>query len=729
MPAFGPGFFHNSILALLLALPLSGSNQKPQDRPSTRQIRVHTSEVVVDANVTDGDGKPVRGLTQSDFEVYEDGIKQQILSFRSIAGNRIEQGAPLVQYQSEAGQASELVGNTPAYPHLVSIIFDKVNVEHTDAMRASAAASAFINKRLGKNDMAAVFGIGFGVHIFQRFTSDRASLLKAVQDATLGNTRVPGDVSAELRTALQNIPSGGSFIPGVDTDEDKIAFAFNADADTLFKYPMLQDVKILVEFRDIDRESRGNQTLEGLLAIIEGQKVIPGRKSLILLSSGFTVAAPGGQFVGGAMDVRAVTGAANRAGVTIYSVDASGLREQSPEADSQSAAQVAIKSKAIAGPRTSIGLLSAAIGLNTLANLEMLADDTGGYTVRNTSDLVGGMDRIGSYLEEYYVLTYMPANPIVDGKYRTISVKLKRSRLNVRARKGYYALPDTDRLPLLGYEAELLEELNAKAPPNKFPVYVGGYFFPGHEDSSTAAVFVQFPLSELQIERHNDTRSYQAHADIMLLVKKPDGSILYRLSRQYDLDGSLENLESTQKKDFSFYRRVPVPPGEYGLEAIVRDRRTGRASVRKTGFHAASGVQGQLGLSSIILGKDSVLAARNEATENPFRLEDPMQVGKVNIVPDLSGVYRKSADKELSIFFTAQTTQPQTPIQCTLEFHRDGISDIKLQQTLIDTAGRPIPCVTRIGLDQLSLGKYELRVTATDGSGSASGTAQFRVDR
>jgi VWFA-related protein len=727
MPAFGPKLFYCSILALLLTLPLSGANQKTQDRPSAQQIRVHTSEVVVDASVTDGDGKPVSGLTQSDFEVYEDGIKQQILSFRTISGNRPAQGPPLPQPQDKAGQPSELVANTSAYPHLISLVFDKVNVEHADAVRASAAASAYVDKHLRKDDVAAVFGIGFGVHIYQSFTNDRAKLMKAVQDATLGNTRYPGDVSAELRTALQTIPTG--LILGVNTDEDKIAFAFDADAATLWTYPMLQDVKILVEFRDIDREGHGNRTLAGLLSIIEGQKVMPGKKSLILFSSGFAIPPLEGQFMGGAMDVRAVTGAANRAGVTIYSVDASGLREQNPEADAQSAAQVAMQTRTVVGPRTSLGLISAAVGLNTLANLELLADDTGGYTVRNTSDLIGGMDRIGAYLNEYYVLTYMPANPITDGKFRTISVKLKRPRLNVRARKGYYAFPDTDRLPLLGYEAELLEDLNAKAPPAKFPIYVGGYSFRGREDSLTAALFVQFPLSELKIEKHNETRSYLEQADILLLVKKPDGSVIYRLGRQYDLDGSLESLESTQKKDFSFYRRVPVSPGDYALEAIVRDRRTGRVSVRKTEFHAASGIQGQLSLSNIILGKDSVLTVRNEATENPFRLEDPLKAAGTNVAPDLSGTYRKSSDKELYVFFTAQTTRAPTPIQCTLEFHKDGSPDIKLQQTLIDTAGRPVPCLAKIGLDQLSPGKYELRVTATDANGSVHGTAQFRVDR
>ena len=717
MPLFGPGLVYYSVLALLMTLPLSGSNQKPQGSPSAQQIRVHTSEVVVDANVTDGNGKPVSGLTQADFDVYEDGIKQQIQSFRSISGNRVEQSSPLPQPQNKAAQLPDLVANTPAYPHLITFVFDKVNVQHADAVRASEAARAYIDKHLRKDDVAAVYGIGFGIHVYQSFTSDRAKLMKAVQDATVGNTRYPGDVSDDIRQAID---ARRATNPQA-TDEDFIARAYDGgDADLL----------ILLKFRDIDREDRGNRTLSGLLSIIEGQRYVPGRKSIIFFSSGFPIAPwASGQNIGGHMDVRAVTGAANRAGVTIYSVDASGLRGEDPEADTKSAAQVALKSRGIVGPNTSLGLISAAVGVNALANLESLADDTGGYTVRNTSDLVGGMERIGAYLEEYYVLTYMPANPIVDGKFRTISVKLKRPRLNVIARKGYYAFPDTDRLPLLGYEAELLEDLNAKAPTTRFPLQVGGYSFPGREDSSTATLFVQFPLSELKIERHNETRSYQAHADIMLLVKKPDGSVIYRLSRQFDLDGSIENLDSTQKKDLSFCRRVPVSSGDYVLEAIVRDRLTGRDSVRKTEFHAAAIVQGQLSLSNIILGKDSVLAIKNEATDNPFRLEDPLHVGGVNVVPDLSGVYRKSVDKELLVFFTAQTTRTPTPIKCSLEFHKEGSPDIKLQQTLIDTAGRPVPCLAKISMDQLSPGKYELRVTATDANGSAHGTAQFRVDR
>ena len=635
MPVFERKLCCPLILALISVMSFGGNSQVPAQKPGASQIRVHTGEVVVDVNVTDKDGKPIRGLTESDFEVSEDGSKQQITSFRSISRSAPGTAPAPAQSQDKAAQPPDLVADTTAYPHLVSLVIDKVNMEPGDALRAADAALSYVNKFVHKDDMVAVFGIGFGIHIFQHYTNDRASLVKAVQEATSGNTRYPGDVSAEIQTALRSIPMGP--IPDVATDEDKIALARSG---MFLDIPAMQDLVILLKFQDVDQEGRGDRTLAGLLAIIESQKVIPGRKSLIFFSTGFQMPATSGQHIGSATEFRAVAGAANRAGVTIYSVDAAGLRDRDPEADRQSALQAAGKSRVIAGPNTSIGLLSSAIGLNTLDNLEMLADETGGYTVRNTSDLAGGMVKIGSYADEYYVLTYVPSGSTNDGRFHAITVKLKRGRFEVRARKGYYALPDTDRLPLLGYEAELLEILNSKAPPAKFPVFAGGYAFPGPNDTSTAALYVQFPLSQLKIEKHNDTKSYLAQADVFMLVKKPDGSIVQRLSRQFDLQGSLANLDNTQKKDFSFYRRVPLAYGDYVLEAIVRDRITGTVSASKAQLHSAPDDQGNMRVGNVILCKNSVLLTMNEANENPFNLEDPLQVDGASVLPDMSGIYR-----------------------------------------------------------------------------------------
>ena len=93
-------------------------------------------------------------------------------------------------------------------------------------------------------------------------------------------------------------------------------------------------------------------------------------------------------------------------------------------------------------PPTGVMALDCAflIILLTMAGAEVVASDSGGFTVRNTNDLNGGIQRIAGETQAYYLLGYMPSNTARDGKFRKIQVKLANGRgLQVRARKGYYA--------------------------------------------------------------------------------------------------------------------------------------------------------------------------------------------------------------------------------------------------------------------------------------------------
>jgi hypothetical protein len=131
------------LLSLWSAVFLKGSGQAPQEKPAAAQIRVHTGEVVVDVNVTDGEGKPIRGLTESDFAVYEDSVKQQIASFRFISPTTPEPSPPLRQDPGKTTLPSELAADTPGYPHLISLVFDKVNANGAEASRAASAARTY----------------------------------------------------------------------------------------------------------------------------------------------------------------------------------------------------------------------------------------------------------------------------------------------------------------------------------------------------------------------------------------------------------------------------------------------------------------------------------------------------------------------------------------------------------------------------------------------------------
>jgi len=55
------------------------------------------------------------------------------------------------------------------------------------------------------------------------------------------------------------------------------------------------------------------------------------------------------------------------------------------------------------------------------------------FTIFNTNDLLGGLERIGREQNEFYILGYVPGDT-PEGSCHTLKVKLNRGGLNVRAR-------------------------------------------------------------------------------------------------------------------------------------------------------------------------------------------------------------------------------------------------------------------------------------------------------
>ena len=72
-------------------------------------------------------------------------------------------------------------------------------------------------------------------------------------------------------------------------------------------------------------------------------------------------------------------------------------------------------------------------------NLRTLAENTDGLAVVDTNDLDKGMKRVVDDLTSYYLLGYDATNTKLDGKFRKITVRVKRPNVDVRARRGYRA--------------------------------------------------------------------------------------------------------------------------------------------------------------------------------------------------------------------------------------------------------------------------------------------------
>jgi hypothetical protein len=125
-------------------------------------------------------------------------------------------------------------------------------------------------------------------------------------------------------------------------------------------------------------------------------------------------------------DLREVFTAANRANCAIYALDPRGLAAFEFDID-QGVGQQMDKAALDAG----------------LDTLRTLADETDGRAILNSNDLVKGLRQMVKDASSYYLLGYTASSP-TDGKFKQIRVKVKRPGLQVRARKGYWALSPDD---------------------------------------------------------------------------------------------------------------------------------------------------------------------------------------------------------------------------------------------------------------------------------------------
>ena len=71
--------------------------------------------------------------------------------------------------------------------------------------------------------------------------------------------------------------------------------------------------------------------------------------------------------------------------------------------------------------------------------LRELAENTDGIAVLNTNNIDAAMKRMLADIDSYYLLGYYSTNTKLDGRFRKLTVRVKRPGVDVRARPGYLA--------------------------------------------------------------------------------------------------------------------------------------------------------------------------------------------------------------------------------------------------------------------------------------------------
>lgn len=420
-------------------------------------VKTTTSGVIIDVSVLDNNGQPVLDLTGDDFEITEDGKRQQLVSVSLVRGGvaKSQSGAvasapaqapgssssPSVTSTSTSAAPAAASGSTPS---VTAILFDRLSPEVRPL--AARAALAYVSTLSPPHDYAGVFLADTTLKTFQNFTNQAESLRQGVAGVAstapvnlsagaerAATTRVQGYDPNQAPTA--GAESGRGFSP---IDRQRLMDpAGGGDPEKL----LLQlELRMQEGYQQFASEYEGQASMSGLRASIDALSLLPGRKSVLYFTENLQVTSR----LKPKFD--ALIGQANRANITIYPVDAAGLRLHSKEAELGQNVKVA-GAQGLGDERRGDGpwtkdlerqdqLLSS----SPAAALGRLAKDTGGFLLDNTNNLAAGVARMQQERTTYYLLAYQPANTATDGKFRKVSVKVKRPKVTVKARPGYLAV-------------------------------------------------------------------------------------------------------------------------------------------------------------------------------------------------------------------------------------------------------------------------------------------------
>jgi VWFA-related protein len=483
--------------------------QPPAPPPQQSVFRAGTELVQLDISVLDRRRRPVRGLREADFTVLEDGRPQPVVAFEAI-------DVPDVVATSAVWTKDvtpDVTTNEVQDSRLWVLVIDDA-VAHFDAqvLKNVKTITRGLVDQIPPSDRMAVVFTRDNRHT-QDFTNDKRKLGTAIESFTLG------------------------FPPSADTDGG---------------YYWASSIKTL------------SQAAEFLIAAPDR------RRALVYVGVGVPVAptsAPellpqarlGDSPVAGIEaqrrllnDLRAVIEKARLAGVTIYTIDACGLR---------------VDPAALSPDPCKLGLPEVVYQLTVSAN-------TGGRSIMNTNDFEPGIREIVRENNSYYLLGYRPANSRQDGTYRRIEVKVNRPDVDVRTRTGYYAedaKKTAARFAKGGEPSPIAKALTGILPTPDLPLQVAlaPFAVPGKRDVAVAiALGLRPPIGAAS--GRGGARLTET-IDLETRAFTPEGRARGS-SRQTATVGLRPG--ATGEASLEILTRIDLKPGRYSLRLAAHSRST-----------------------------------------------------------------------------------------------------------------------------------------------------------
>lgn len=424
-------------------LTIAPDNEKP-----TAVIHASTRRVVVDVVVTGPNGKPVTGLEEQDFQVFENGKPQPVHAF--------EVHSPEFDRSQLPPAPSDLPSDTfvnleptPASGPPVVLLLDCLNTPVADQAYAHEQIVHFLEKKPPSTEVA-IFVLTDNLSMLQGYTTDSGKLLAAMRSKAAG-LRMPAN-SEQVQKAqitLDALLEIGKFLAAVDGRKELLWFSESFDMMVL---PNAQDTAQGTLATDYQQESPN----PGPGVTVTAANMMPSPTTMGATegsASGFSNQIA--EMTALQQQMREVAIALAVSQTAVYPIDVRGLATDPGQSASASppttmtANPRGVYVSGTPGMPTAPGAAPASVqqhadflqSLNAAqATMTQIANATGGHAFLNTNGLAVAAEQALNAGATYYTLVYAPSNPNFDGGLRAIHVALDKPNCKLSYRSAYYAV-------------------------------------------------------------------------------------------------------------------------------------------------------------------------------------------------------------------------------------------------------------------------------------------------
>jgi VWFA-related protein len=394
-------------MPLTLATVVTAQTQAPPLNQQKPPVFTTTTELITtDVRVRDRSGKFIPNLTSKDFEIFEDGVPQNLQTFSFILGGRVVNDlTPVAPKRRSEGLILPPSAPPPDISGRIFIIFiDDFHLQPADSPRAKDALKQIRDTLIHDNDMVGFVSSGFSSIEGSVSYDYKHRRFNEVIGKVMGSAMTPDEI-VKANTTSEG-PSGLRY---------KVHVAFET------VYSLLADLSKITNRR------------KALIYLSSGYDLNPYRDSRYLEeqrkystdNSGVGGEAPGKelndpgysnpfekngmQFLEADLiaQIAELVRAARRANVTFYPLDPRGLVSGIADINMGVTTQEWMENVR-----------------NQHSTLMVLGDETGGFCICNQNNYKPGLQRIDNEMSDYYVVGYVSNNPDPLKKVRNIQIKV-----------------------------------------------------------------------------------------------------------------------------------------------------------------------------------------------------------------------------------------------------------------------------------------------------------------